>query len=140
VGAVRRNRVVIVLDTHVWHWWVNQIEGKLSASTIALIERGERVAVSAISVYEMAWLVKHRRIELPMAFDDWIALVRKQSGIEEIAITGDIAARAVYLPDHHKDPHDRLIIATAIARNATLLTRDGAFAQYEALNELLVTV
>jgi hypothetical protein len=61
---------VIVLDTHVWHWWVNQIEGKLSASTIALIERGERVAVSAISVYEMAWLVKHGRIELPMAFSD----------------------------------------------------------------------
>jgi PIN domain nuclease of toxin-antitoxin system len=131
---------MIVLDTHVWHWWVNQIEGKLSASTIALIERGERVAVSAISIYEMAWLVKHGRIELPMAFNDWLALVRNQAGIKEIVITGDIAARAVQLPDHHKDPRARLIIATAITHNATLLTRDGAFAQYEALNELLVVV
>ncbi len=131
---------MIVLDTHVWHWWANQIEGKLSASAIALIERSTRVGVSAISVYEMAWLVKHGRIELPMPFADWLALVRAQSGIEEIAISGDIAALAVNLPEHHKDPHDRLIIATALTQQATLLTRDAAFAQYEALRELLVAV
>ncbi len=131
---------MIVLDTHVWHWWVNQIEGKLSPSAIALIERSPRVAVSAISVYEMAWLVKHGRIELPMPINDWLALVRAQSGIEEIAITGDIAALAVNLPDHHKDPHDRLIIATALTQRATLLSRDAAFTQYEALSEWLVSV
>lgn len=131
---------MIVLDTHVWHWWVNQIEGKLSPSAIALIERSPRVGVSAISIYEMAWLVKHGRIELPMPFADWLALVRAQSGIEEIAITGDIAALAVNLPDHHKDPHDRLIIATALTQRATLLSRDAAFAQYEALSEWLVSV
>ena len=45
---------MIVLDTHIWHWWVNQIPGKLSLGTIALIEESDEVGVSAMSCFGMA--------------------------------------------------------------------------------------
>lgn len=53
--------MMIVLDTHIWHWWVNQIPGKLSPATIALIEESADISVSAISCFEMAWLVRRGR-------------------------------------------------------------------------------
>lgn len=46
---------MIVLDTHIWHWWTNQIAGRLGDATVALIEEAEEVGVSAISCFEMAW-------------------------------------------------------------------------------------
>ena len=57
---------MIVLDTHIWHWWINQIPGKLSSSTIALIEEADVVRVSAISCFEIAWqnLSRLRRVEI----------------------------------------------------------------------------
>jgi PIN domain nuclease of toxin-antitoxin system len=50
---------MIVLDTHIWHWWTNQIDGKLNVAQIALIEEAEWIGVSAISCFEMAWLHTH---------------------------------------------------------------------------------
>lgn len=63
---------MIVLDTHIWHWWVNQIPDRLPAATIAIIEHADDVAVSAISCFEMAWLVKHGRIEIGAKFEQWL--------------------------------------------------------------------
>jgi PIN domain nuclease of toxin-antitoxin system len=61
---------VILLDTHIWHWWTNQIPGKLSPATIMLIEESADVCVSAISCFEMAWLVRHSRID-----SLWISMI-----------------------------------------------------------------
>ena len=60
---------MIVLDTHIWHWWVNQIPGKLSLGTIALLEESDEVGVSAISGFEMAWLVRHGRNDFDMTIE-----------------------------------------------------------------------
>lgn len=68
---------MIVLDTHIWHWWVNQIPGKLTSATKALIEESDEVGVSAISCFEMAWLVRHGRIDLGMPFELDGALISK---------------------------------------------------------------
>ena len=101
---------MIVLDTHIWHWWTNQILGKLSAPIIELIEQADDVAVSAISCFEMSWLVRH----------------------------GRIASLALTLPEHHKDLQDRLIIATAIIYYARLLSFDAAFPADQELNGRLI--
>ncbi|CAG7857354.1 hypothetical protein MCAMS1_02145 [biofilm metagenome] len=105
---------MLVLDTHIWHWWVNQIPGKLTANILGLIAESEVVAVSAISYFELAWLVRHGRIEMDMAFDDWLREVESSSGIQILPVTSQIATLAVHLPEHHKDPQDRIIIATAL--------------------------
>jgi PIN domain nuclease of toxin-antitoxin system len=129
---------MILLDTHIWHWWVNQIPGKLSLKTIAVIEESIEVCVSAISCFEMSWLVRHGRIDLGMDFDEWLKEVEQQGNIGFLPVTPWIGARAVALPEHHKDPQDRLIIATALYHNARLISFDASFPFYQELNGILI--
>lgn len=129
---------MILLDTHIWHWWVNQIPGKLSPALIDRIEQEDEVLVSAISCFEMAWLVRHGRIDLGMPYSEWFAEVSAGSGIRFSPVTPEIAALAVSLPEHHKDPQDRLIIATALTHDAQLISFDGCFPLYRELDGLLI--
>jgi PIN domain nuclease of toxin-antitoxin system len=129
---------MIVLDTHIWHWWVNQIPGKLSSATIALIEQADVVGVSAISCFEMAWLVRHGRIDLDMPFDEWLGQIEADGSVDFLPVTPWIGARAVALPEHHKDPQDRIIIATALHHRASLISFDAQFPLYQELEGLLI--
>lgn len=129
---------MILLDTHIWHWWTNQIPDKLSATTITLIEESAEVCVSAISCFEMAWLVRHGRIKLEMSFDDWLRQVEEAENVRFLPVTPWISANAVSLPEHHKDPQDRLIIATALHHGAELISFDGNFPNYVELSGKLI--
>lgn len=129
---------MILLDTHIWHWWTNQLEGKLSQATIDLIEQADEVGVSAISCFEMAWLVAHNRIELDMSFDEWFQDVLDAQIVTFLPVVPSIAIRSVALPEHHKDPQDRLIIATALEHNIQLLSFDEKFPDYQELQGLLI--
>jgi PIN domain nuclease of toxin-antitoxin system len=124
---------VIILDTHVWLWWINQDFTHLGDAWREALERADRIGVSAISCFEVAWLVHHGRIVLPEATDTWFEKALGGSGIDIAPITPAIAQRAVELPEHHRDPQDRLIIATAIVHDAQLLSADGKFTMYEEL-------
>jgi PIN domain nuclease of toxin-antitoxin system len=129
---------MIVLDTHIWRWWINQIPGRLSPATIDLIEETDEVGVSAISCFEMAWLVRHGRIDLDLSFEQWLQQIEQAGIVRFLPVTHRIGAAAVALPEHHKDPQDRLIIATALHFNAKLLSFDGQFPLYRELNGLLL--
>ncbi len=78
---------MIVLDTHIWHWWVNQIQGKLSTETITLIEAADEVSVSTISCFEMAWLVRLGRIDLNMPFEHWFKQIEHNTDIQILPVT-----------------------------------------------------
>ncbi len=56
---------MILLDTHIWLWWINGETALLGDKRIDLIQSADAVSVSAISCFEVAWLDVHRRIELP---------------------------------------------------------------------------
>jgi len=71
---------------------------------------------------------------------DWFEKASVGSGIEMQEITPRIAETAVTLPEHHSDPQDRLIMATAIVCGAQLISADGKFSQYEALSNLLIRI
>ncbi|HRP95887.1 MAG TPA: type II toxin-antitoxin system VapC family toxin [Rhodocyclaceae bacterium] len=129
---------MILLDTHIWHWWTNQIPEKLPAAIVDLIETADDVAVSAISCFEMAWLVRHGRIELDMPIDDWFAEVDASRSVRYLPVTAEIARRAVDLPEHHRDPQDRIIIATAIAADGQLISFDTIFPAYTELAGRLI--
>ncbi|MCC8995076.1 MAG: type II toxin-antitoxin system VapC family toxin, partial [Candidatus Contendobacter sp.] len=72
--------------------------------------------------FEMAWLVRHGRIDLDMAFEEWLQQIEADRIIRFLPVTPWISARAVALPEHHKDPQDRIIIATALHNNARLIS------------------
>lgn len=129
---------MIVLDTHIWLWWINGESRVIGPDRQQHIQSADAVAVSAISCFEVAWLNRHGRIELPCSPDVWFEKALDGSGIMLLPITPSIAAQAVALPEHHCDPQDRLIIATALRHEAKLMSDDGKFAQYTELSGRLI--
>lgn len=128
---------MLILDTHALYWWVNRTPAKLAQQQIDVIETAESLAVSAMTCWEMAWLVKHGRIILQLQLSDWLDQV-EANGVAIVPVSRAIAERAASLPEHHKDPVDRIIIATAVEHQAQLISVDGRFPDYQELAGLLV--
>lgn len=129
----------IILDTHFFYWYVNQTPKKVSKALLNRISCAERVYISAITCVEMAMLVKRKRIILDIPYEAWYEMAMAESGIEVLPITADIAHLSVKLPEHHKDPHDRLIIASALLNGCQLASVDGKFSLYKELDGLLIS-
>jgi PIN domain nuclease of toxin-antitoxin system len=116
---------VILLDTHVL-WWLDQKVGTLGPGARAVADDAlseGKLAISAISFCEIAALVQGDRLTLRLGVDRWRCDLIDR-GLLEAMIDGTIAIRAIQLPDLHRDPADRLIVATALTMEATLLTAD----------------
>lgn len=90
-----------------------------------------------MTCWEMAWLVRHGRIVLQLPVSNWLDQV-EANGVVIIPVSRSIAERAVALLEHHKDPVDRIIIATAVEHQAQLVSVDGRFPAYQELAGLLV--
>jgi PIN domain nuclease of toxin-antitoxin system len=124
----------LVLDTHVWIWAVEGITGKLNARAVTAIEaaaRASTLAASSISVWELDMLVKRRRLTLATAVNTWIEASLRPPGVRIIPVGTAIALESTQLPDfdHHKDPADRIIVATA-RRHGTLVTCDESLLEW----------
>ena len=128
----------MVLDTHIWLRWLAVSSQPLPAAIVDCVEQTETVIISAISFWEAAQLHKRGRINLGMDWVEWVSLVVTGANIIVLPITETIAARAAFLPEHHRDPADRLIIATAVEYRLPLLSFDERFVHYQELNGLLV--
>lgn len=128
---------MIVLDTHVWLWWIGEESNRLRSEWRELIEGSERVAIAGISLFEVAWLSEHNRIALSEDADSWMEKATSGSGIDVLALSPRIAYRSVTLPWHHKDPQDRIIIATALEWDAKLISADKSFELYTELGNSL---
>lgn len=129
---------MIVIDTHIWIWWIAG-DVRLKPNWKTLLETADQVGVSAVSCFEMAWLVRHRRVEIPMPLRDWFHAALEGSEIQVLPLTPEVAETAAFLPEHHRDPQDRIIIATAISSSAQLLSADTRFKEYTELSELLIS-
>ena len=116
---------LIVLDTHALLWLDQAIEEMgltARADAQAALSRGE-LGISAISFWEVGMLVSKQRVTLRLPLREWRSEIER-ARIREIPVDGEIAIRAAELRDLHGDPADRLVVATAIAHDATLLTAD----------------
>jgi PIN domain nuclease of toxin-antitoxin system len=114
---------------------VNGDAGQLSAPARAAIE-AERAAgeigICAITAWEIAMLVKHGRLVLAMDVEAWLNLVA--SLVSLLPVDRNIAVKSVDLPgDFHKDPADRMIVATARHFGAALVTADEKIRDYPHL-------
>jgi len=78
-------------------------------------------------------LVKQRKLELPLPVDEWLVEALSASGVDCLPVTCEISRLSVALQDIHKDPADRIIIATAITHDALLASVDSAFPEYSEL-------
>jgi PIN domain nuclease of toxin-antitoxin system len=119
------NEEVILLDTHVLVWLANE-PGKLSRRASAAIRKASQVsgiAISAITLWELAWLATHRRLDIAGTAEAFVEKITSRTSIQPI--TARVAVLANQLPaDYSGDPCDRLIGATALAEGIALVTKD----------------
>ncbi|NET59712.1 MAG: type II toxin-antitoxin system VapC family toxin [Symploca sp. SIO2E6] len=129
---------VILLDTHIWIWFITQEFERFPAHWRGIIETSEVVGISPVSCYEVALAQQRGRLQLPCTTKRWLQEALEPSGITLFPITAQIADQAVNLSPVHKDPFDRLIIATALVYQAKLASIDGLFSQYSELDTYLM--
>ncbi|MEO6752458.1 MAG: type II toxin-antitoxin system VapC family toxin [Chthoniobacteraceae bacterium] len=123
---------MIILDTHIWVWWVHG-DPALPASIRALLDSSETtgIAVSAISCWEVAKLVERGRLTLPCPVLDWLQQALSYPGVRLIELSPRICAESAQLPgEFHRDPADQIIVATARILDAPLVTVDGKLLAY----------
>ncbi|MGZ8218847.1 type II toxin-antitoxin system VapC family toxin [Methylomagnum sp.] len=129
---------LVLLDTHVWIWWVEQ-DDRLPKRLAEIVEdQDNRITISAVSIYELTYGAHRGRIRLNREVDDWIKRATVGADIAVMPVDAAIARRAGHLPPHHGDPLDRIIIATAIQVDARLASLDTAFPAYRELDEHLI--
>jgi PIN domain nuclease of toxin-antitoxin system len=124
---------MIVLDTHAWIWFASKPEAlsKKARKALDAAVNDKNVLISSISVWEVALLVKNKRLKLSMDVLDWIAKSENLPFIQFIPVSNSIAVKSVNLPPPlHPDPADRIIIATALSIGAPLVTKDKKIAAY----------
>lgn len=118
---------MILLDTHVVIWLLMAPERLSKRAREAILQAriaGERIACSPISLYEIAYATYRKRLQLNCSNEDFIAAV--QTKIELVPLTARIAICAAELPaPFHGDPVDRIITATAMDADCTLITMDA---------------
>lgn len=130
---------MIVLDTHAWLWWLHEPRRLPPRVRQALCkaEKEEGIAVSVISVWEVATKCALGKLTLPMPVEKWFELARTYRGIVIEPVTAEDALVSACLPgDFHKDPADRIIVALARRLRAPLVTSDNLILAYPHVTTL----
>ncbi|MBF0152161.1 MAG: type II toxin-antitoxin system VapC family toxin [Magnetococcales bacterium] len=129
---------MIVLDSHIWFWWINLEHDRLSPRLLEKIDNAEQIGVSAVSCFELALAHSRGRLSLPLSPSAWFACALEGSHVEMLPLTRNIAVRAVALTSIHRDPFNRIIIATALEYDGMLVSMDSQFGDYPELKGRLV--
>ena len=130
---------MIVLDTHAWIWWVSGSQ-PMSKKAKSVLQRGVKertLRISSISVWEVAQLAARDRLELTMHVSDWVAKTESLPFVDFVPVDNRIAVRSTMLPQpFHANPADRIIVATALALGAKLVTKDDKLRRYSHVETL----
>lgn len=124
----------LLLDTHV-ALWLDSGDDRLRTSTHALIDEcwrnGGTIYLSAVTAWEIALLVDTGRIDLDIPVEAWLERFLKRPGIEAVPLGHRAASRSYQLHHfEHRDPADRLLIASAIELACPLVTYDEHIARF----------
>jgi len=118
----------ILLDTHILVWWRTEADRltKPQQRTLAHLEKtGQAIAISAITLWELAKLVERGKCTVRLPLEVWLEEIEKHPLINVLPLTARIVAESVQLgQDFHRDPADQIIVATARCHGLRLMTAD----------------
>ncbi len=120
----------LLLDTCTFLWIVGGAKELSSRAREAFADPANEVFLSAASAWEIA--VKHRlgKLPLPAALDEFVPVQRAAHGIEPLTVEEESALHVAKLPDLHRDPFDRMLVAQALVGGLVLVTPDDTIRRY----------
>jgi PIN domain nuclease of toxin-antitoxin system len=118
-----------LLDTSIFLWSLNPSR-QLSTQVQEIFTEGEEIHLSAASTWEIVVKYRLRKLHLPKAPTQLIPESLAKNSINALPITLAHTLAGEELPNHHKDPFDRILIAQAINEGMVLLTEDAEIAKY----------
>lgn len=121
---------MLLLDTHTFIWLASD-RSLLSEKVLGLIQdESDRLFISSITATEIGLLSNAERIDTYGSCNDFFFKNLQYLGIHEVPVNAEIALASTQLPPIHRDPFDRIIIATAQAHGMTILTKDRTIPTY----------
>ncbi|PIX43317.1 MAG: hypothetical protein COZ57_19465 [Armatimonadetes bacterium CG_4_8_14_3_um_filter_66_20] len=123
--------VKLLLDTHVWIW-SQELPGQLGDQARALLtDEANELYVSPVSSLEVARLLWGGRLTLAGSLRTWLVESLEALGAETASFDHQVAIQAYSLPgEFHRDPADRILVATAMVQTLTLMTADERILEY----------
>lgn len=119
-----------LLDTHAFLWWITD-DSRLSGRAREFISAGENeLLFSAASGWEVAIKADLGKIELPEDPERFLTEQLHRNAVGVLPVNLGHAMGVYSLPDHHRDPFDRLLVAQCVSERLPLLSRDTAFERY----------
>ncbi len=123
---------MIILDTHIWLWWVHG-DGRLPSQQVSYIQANETLGlgICAISCWEVAMLVARGKVIPSDPLETWLPEALGSPGIQLLPLSPEVAIEATRLPGtFHRDPADQIIVATARLHRCPLVTLDQKILDY----------
>jgi PIN domain nuclease of toxin-antitoxin system len=129
-----------LLDSHIF-LWAKENPGKIRESALVAIKASENtLLVSVAGLWELAIKAANGKLPFYSAIiaGGPAALIRslRESNLELLPVELSHALAAAALPQHHRDPFDRMMIAQAMSENLTVVTNDRVFVRYAGLSVL----
>ena len=128
---------MIVLDTHIWVWWVdgNQRLTKANQQWIQQYQ-SQGLGVSIFSCWEVAKLVENNKLVISCSVSEWLNNALAYPGVQLLDLTLPIVVESTQLVGFHRDPADQIIVATARIYSCPLLTADDKILNYPNMQTL----
>jgi len=139
---------VIILDTHIWVWWVESLAQLRSSQITAILTQESDdagvIGICATTLWEVAMLVQRGRIQISADLSDWFENALAYPKVRVIDLSPAIAIQSTRLPgngqlpphDQIRDPSDQIIVATAMHNNCPLVTSDGKIVAYTGVQTI----
>lgn len=125
-----------LLDTHVLLWLADRQEELSPEARAAIAKAAGNLFISSITGFEIAVKAERGGLVLSRRPGDWIRDALSLHGVVEIPVTCEIGTLAAALPPIHRDPCDRIIIATARIHDLTIITKDTIIPSYPDVRTL----
>ena len=121
----------LLFDTHTFMWWHSEPD-RIPRDTLTLLQNpNHELLLSIVSLWEMQIKIQLGKLTLRDDLELMLKTQQEQNNVTLVFITFLHILELKNLPLHHKDPFDRLLLAQSKVENATLISRDSVFQNYD---------
>jgi PIN domain nuclease of toxin-antitoxin system len=125
---------VILLDSHALLWWAldpDQLSAKAATTVAEMEDRGG--FASSISIWELGVKIQRGKLDLGISIDEFARRVEHGGVVSLVPVDTTIWLASLALRWRHRDPADRVIVATALAKNVPILTKDSLIREFDGV-------